>query len=744
MKLAELKNKFKNKYIIRVVAGVLIVAVLVSGATAYNVYAAKNTNSTKTEAEADDAGSEFENDLHDMLSENINVEAKEVDKEETVYVIADSTGKATSTIVSTWLKNPEGKDVLNDASDLKDITNVKGDETFTQKGSDLTWQADGSDIYYQGTTTKETPVTEKITYYLDDKEVSAQEIAGKSGKVKIRFDYTNNEKTSVDINGKQEEINVPFIVVSGMTLGDNFSNVEVTNGKVISNGAGNMVVGIAMPGLKESLEVKDSDFSSDITIPDHVEVTADVEDFSLDMTMSIVTSGSDLSVDGNFDLSDLDGKINDLTDAVGQLSDGSGELANGLKTLNDKMPEFSNGLNDVQSGVRSYTEGAQALADGIGTLKNSSGELISGVDQLKSSVNTLNKGVKKLNEAVQTGMSDQEKASAQAAAEAAVEAQFANDSSPMSYNNIKNQAAETFYATVASDANKQAAAQQAAGMAQQQMDAQMQAIGDKAAASVSGIADSPEVAQVLNGLSSAGLNDAQIGAVKTALNQVAGSVASKTAQTVAGEVTNQVAGGVASSVVESVAATAKDQVGTSVAESVKTAAKTAAGSAAIQGAETVKATVASSINTQDEKSGYSLVSGMNELNKAVGKMADKMPALSGGIDQLYNGSQTLVSNNSALNEGISKLVDGKNTMVDGVGKLADGSKELADGVTTFNEEGIEKLLDSYNGDLKDLVDRIQAVFDAGSGYESFSGKAENSVSSVKFIIKTDAVKAEEE
>ncbi len=745
MKLAELKNKFKNKYIIRIVAGVLIVAVLGSGATAYNVYAAKNTEGTKTEAEGEDAGSEFENDLHDMLSDNINVEAKEVDKEETVYVIADSTGKATSTIVSTWLKNPEGKDVLNDASDLKDITNVKGDETFTQKGSDLTWQADGSDIYYQGTTTKETPVTEKITYYLDDKEVSSQEIAGKSGKVKIRFDYTNNEKTRVDINGKQEEINVPFIVVSGMTLGDNFSNVEVTNGKVISNGAGNMVVGIAMPGLKESLEVKDSDFSSDITIPDHVEVTADVEDFSLDMTMSIVTSGSDLSVDGNFDLSDLDGKINDLTDAVGQLSDGSGELANGLKTLNDKMPEFSNGLNDVQSGVRSYTEGAQALADGIGTLKNSSGELISGVDQLKSSVNTLNKGVKKLNEAVQTGMSDQEKASAQAAAEAAVEAQFANDSSPMSYNNIKNQAAETFYATVASDANKQAAAQQAAGMAKQQMDAQMQAIGDKAAASVSGIADSPEVAQVLNGLaSSASLNDAQIGAVKVVLNQVAGSVASQTAQTVAGEVTNQVAGGVASSVVESVAATAKDQVGTSVAESVKTAAKTAAGSAAIQGAETVKATVASSINAQDEKSGYSLVSGMNELNKAVGKMADKMPALSGGIEQLYNGSQTLVSNNGALNEGISKLVDGKNTMVDGVGKLADGSKELADGVTTFNEEGIEKLLDSYNGDLKDLVDRIQAVFDAGSGYESFSGKAENSVSSVKFIIKTDAVKVEEE
>lgn len=780
MKLAELKNKFKNKYVIRIVAGVLVVAVLGSSATAYTVYGAKKTAVETAEDKKSQDNSEFENDLKDMLSDNINVEAKEVDKDETVYVIADSTGKATSTIVSAWLRNPNGKEKLTDASDLKDITNVKGDETFTQKGSEITWDAAGSDIYYQGTTSKETPVTEKITYFLDGKEVSPKEIAGKSGKVKIRFDYTNNEKAKATIAGKEEEINVPFIVVSGMVLGDNFTNVDVTNGKVISNGAGNMVVGIAMPGLKDSLNIKEEELSDNISIPDYVEVTADAEDFELDMTMSIVSSSSSLNVDGAFDFSDLDSKIDDLTDAVDKLSDGSGDLADGLKKLNDKMPEFSNGLNDLQNGVRSYTDGAKTLADGISTLKSSSGELISGVDQLKTSVNTLNNGVQTLNKAVSAKMSDKEKeatrAQASQAAQAAVDAQLADGSEQ--FNGIKAQAAEQFRGTI--QATKDAAVAQAREGASQVVAGKMDAIKGQVYGQVDAMA--PQITEQLAGsitgslggikdeikagLLQAGLQDVQAeqiassladginakiaekvpelsGAVTESLKGVAG----QTADAVASGVASEVAGAVAGTVLDGVAGQA-DTIGNSVASAARTAAKqaagTASGEAAIQGAETAKATIASNINAKDKNSGHSLVSGMNELNKAVKQMAQKMPTLSSGIDQLYNGSQTLVSNNGTINDGLSRLVDGKNTMADGVTKLASGSRELADGVIEFNEEGIEKLLDSYNGDVKELVDRIQAIMDAGCEYESFGGKAEDTVSSVKFIIKTDAIKADKE
>ncbi len=209
MKLAELKEKFKNKYVIRMVCGVLMIAVLGSSSTVYTVYAAKNNTENEIAAES----------AKILGEETANV--KEIGKEETVYIIADSEGKAQSTIVSEWLKNPEGLDVLSDLSELK--------------GNVLNWQADGNDIYYQGITTKEAPVTEKITYYLDGKKISAKELAGKSGKVKIRFDYTNNEK-----NG---DVYVPFAVVSGMILEDTFTNVQVTNGKVISNGSRNIVLG---------------------------------------------------------------------------------------------------------------------------------------------------------------------------------------------------------------------------------------------------------------------------------------------------------------------------------------------------------------------------------------------------------------------------------------------------------------------------------------------------------------------
>lgn len=804
MKLPELKNKFRNKYVIRIVAGVLVVAVVGSSATAYNVYAAKKpATETAEESKSEDSSDDFEGDLKDMLSDNINVEAKEVDKDETVYVIADSTGKATSTIVSAWLRNPDGKEELKDASDLKDITNVKGEETFTQSGSELTWAAGGNDIYYQGTTTKETPVTEKITYYLDDKEVSPSEIAGKSGKVKIRFDYTNNEKAKATIGGKEEEINVPFIVVSGMVLNDNFSNVDVTNGKVISNGAGNMVVGIAMPGLKDSLNIDEDDLDSNITIPDYVEVSADVENFELDMTMSIVSSSSSLNVDGAFDFADLDNKIADLTDAVDQLSDGSGELADGLKTLNDKMPEFSNGLNDLQSGVKTYTDGAQTLANGISTLKDSSSQLISGVDQLKTSVNTLNNGVQTLNQAVSAKMTDKEKeatrAQASQAAQAAVDAQLADGSEQ--FNGIRNQAAEQFRGTI--QASKDAAVAKARETAQAEVQQQMgAAIGGMAGSidfssmmkpgavegiensvrdTVSGAVNAPmtdmagALGDLTNAIKNSGLSDADqapllaqvqrlsgdlgtiqsnLQGVKVNINPVdvidmdkaAATISSTLGSTVV-NMAGEVAGKTAASTLDEVSKQA-DNIGGSVAGAARTAAKQAAGSAAgeaaIQGAETAKATIASSINAKDGKSGHSLVSGMNELNKAVSQMAEKMPTLSSGIDQLYSGSQTLVSNNGTINDGLSKLVSGKNTMADGVTKLANGSRELADGVIEFNEEGIEKLLDSYNGDVKDLVDRIQAIMDAGCDYESFGGKAEDTASTVKFIIKTDAVKADEE
>lgn len=449
MKLTQLKEKFKNRFVIRIVAGILTVAVLGSSTTAYNVYASKAQQPVKTDQEQKFVPAES------LLGNNRKESDQTAEKEETVYIIADSAGKAETTIVSEWLKNPDGEKSIQDRSDLSDIENVKGDEQFKKDGNKLSWDADGKDIYYQGTTKKEAPVTAKLTYYLDGKEIEPEMLAGKSGKVKIRFDYTNNEKRG--------DVYVPFAAVSGMVLNDSFTNVEVENGKVISNGDANIAVGVALPGLKESLKIEESDFSEDISIPDYVEVTADVENFSLDMTMTVIVSASKLSEFGDFDWSILDEKIEDLADATDQLKDGSKELYRGLDTLNQKMGEFSGGVDTLQSGITAYTDGAGKLAEGIETLRGQTGVLINGVSDLTASVGTLNAGMKILDQTLNKEMDEKAKASARASAaaqaESAVEAQFADDSNALGYHQIKSQASQKFYELAASDTAKQTAAE---------------------------------------------------------------------------------------------------------------------------------------------------------------------------------------------------------------------------------------------------------------------------------------------
>lgn len=796
MKLAELKNRFKNRYMIRIVAGVLTVAVIGSSATAYTVYAAK---STKTEAATETTkATEETGEESDTTAKKEKSDAKDsAGKDETVYIIADAAGNTKSTIVSEWLKNPEGKDTLEDISNLQDIKNVKGNETFEKTGNTVSWNAAGNDIYYQGTSTKESPVSEKITYYLEGKEIAPEELAGKSGSVKIRIDYTNNEKDG--------DVYVPFMVMSGMVLNDNFRNIEVTNGKVISNGNGNMVVGTALPGLKESLKVSDSDFTDDVTIPDYVEVTADVKEFELSTIMTVVSGCSDLLSDESIDMSEMDEKVDDMTDAMDQLTDGSGELADGIGTLNDKMGDFSAGVNSLQSGIHAYTAGAKTLADGIGTLKNQSTTLVNGVSELTSSVSTLNDGVKLLDKSLNTAMGKSEKEAAmqtaKTAAEQAVDAQFADDGNPQGYQQIKAAAEAQFAGTLTSDANiaavkqqaadtinaqsgqiaEQAKAQAAAQLAQNEaLQAQIGQISSAAQAAgqmqyvqteagqaavaaqaatmaekfkAGGVFTDDQIAAIQDVLVAAATANVMMndGGAQAAGQAAAASVAAGLQQAVtesAGQVAvataSQVAPQTAEATVRGVAEQAKDSVGTSVADSVKTAAKTAAGTAAgqaaVEGAETAKKQIAQSIEKKDKKTGYSLVSGMAALDKAVNGMSGKMPELTEGIDKLYTGSQTLTSNNDELNNGVAQLADGKDQLTEGVGKLKDGSKELADGIVEFNEEGIEKLVNSYTGDIKPFVDRLQQVMDAGKGYDSFGGKSDSVSGDVKFIIKTEEIK----
>lgn len=364
-----------------------------------------------------------------------STDTQDVYKEETVYVNADATGNSDEVTVSDWLKNSGSvSGNLTDESILKEIKNVKGDETFTENGDQLTWNTAGEDIYYQGTTDKELPVSVKLTYFLDGKEVKPDELKGKSGHLKIQVQYTNNEKKTVTVDGKEEEVYTPFVMMTGMILpNETFSNVTIDNGKVISDGSRNIVVGFGMPGLKDSLDLDEETTKEaedkGVTIPENFEMEADVTDFTMSSTFTVALTDLLDDMDNIIDVDSLKDSLNELEDAALELVSGSGTLADGASTLaagvssytagadelnagiqkylgsngelNGSVTEYVNGVGKVVKGVKDYTSGTNALANGVtsyvvGEQKIAAGaaqlsQLSKGLEQVQTAVDTLSK-----------------------------------------------------------------------------------------------------------------------------------------------------------------------------------------------------------------------------------------------------------------------------------------------------------------------------------------------------------------
>lgn len=876
MKLPELKEKLKSKYIVRVVAGVLTIALVGTGIGATAVFAEKNSTAVTAEADSTTDSSKDADDIADKLMDSVSLKDNDADKDESVYLISDANGNVNKTIVVDHLKNKDKKDTLEDASNLSDIENVKGKEKFTQSGDKLTWQAGGKDIYYQGTATEEPPVTQKVTYYLDGKEISPEDLAGKSGKVKIRFDYTNTTSYTETVNGEKQTVSVPFAAVTGLVLGDGFENIEVTNGKAEVSDSSSVVLGYALPGLKDSLGIKDGDLDGDVNIPEYMEMTADVENFSMPAAMTFVVNASDyVSTDG-IDTSDLDDMINDLKDASTQLQDGSKTLAEGTDTLSDglstlqsKLGTFASGVGTLQSGLKTYTDGVSTLSGGLNTLGNSTGALVSGADklnsgagqlasgsatlkdglksytdganglakgasdldagigtlaeksgtlvdgatklddgasQLSASASSINEGIKSLDTGLKTPLTDKEKAGYQAAAKDSVDKQFSNPDNEANYENTKAKASGVYYETMTSD--------------------------DSVKQAVQLLKNDSDLMNMINATVGATVETAIKGSVPDLANKDTATIkktynnSPKLQQSVkevlnlpqtipdydalVSAIVDQKLNDMATKVMAGVANNSKDKVGEAVADAAKTGAENAAQSAVITGIESAKSNVSSQINAKQEN-GYSLVTGADALSTGASSLANgtkslinsiptltggikqlkdgssqlsagaarltsnndtlnagatalnagasqlsagtqslinSVPTLTSGIKQLVDGSNILVANNAQLNSGASQLADGTNQIVSGVDQLTTGSKTLADGAHTladgmvqFNEEGINKILDAYNVDLKPFTDKLQAVIDAGEEYQTYSAIADGQTGSVKFIYKLASIDA---
>ena len=557
--------------------------------------------------------------------------ATEAEKEETVFVFTDANGNEKSKTVSNWLKNIRNANVITDRSQLMEIENVKGEEVFTQDGEDIRWNANGNDIYYQGTTAKAAPVSQKITYYLDGRQVTPQELAGSSGRVTIHIDYVNEEK--------YQNVYVPFTAVTGIIFSnDHVHNVKVDNGSVLSEGKNTVVMGMAFPGLSDSLQVvRDNtedalirtDAGSDViekvkevTIPDSVEITLEATDFEMSTCMTMVFSDlfDDDRESADSLLAEMDRKMMSLTEDGQKLADGAGDLSDGISEANEGTGQLSDGADKLSKGIKEYTGGVGQVNEGAGKLDNGTKKLVQSMPSLTKGLKEYTGGVSKVDKGMGTLV----------------------DSLP--------------------DLTK-GTGELSKGLGQ---------YGEGVSTLTKGLGTLHEGTSRLSGNSKA---------LNSGVAQVAEGAS---------------------------------QLDNGAKALSKGAAKLKKGTGQLAGS-----------NKKITEGATALAKGAEELSKGVGK--------------LKGGTQELADNSGALNEGAGKLSDGLVELPGGMSRISGGAIELRDGCMKLNEEGVKKLAEVYNSDVKTMDERLKELKDAARSYKTFSGTADPSSSKVKFIYKADGI-----
>ena len=728
-------------------------------------------------------------ELMQVVTGVINSGSSDAQKEETVYVKTNASGEVNSVVVSNWLKNVESTSKLDDYTQLENITNVKGKEEFTEEDGKIVWDSEGKDIYYQGTTNKQLPVDVNINYELDGKEMAAEDMKGKDGHVKITIEYTNNSSNQVIIGDSEETIYTPFAVVSGMMLDTGkYTNVEVSNGTVISDGKRDVVVGMAFPGLIDSLngkKVEDEDLLSKIeeqlSIPTNVVIEADVTDFESTMILTMVNSdivnslGLD-ALDTGVDLDEINSKIDEFSDAGRQLEDGTKTLKNGAKDLLDGTYTFVDGTGKLKDGVVKYTDGVSKVADGAVSLNDGAAKLDGGATELQSGINAVDSGVGELKtgiDAVEKGantLNDGAKQVDDGAKEVSVGAGKVSAGVDALIVNMQNIASGVGTAS-------QAAAQISGGIDQIVAAVSVETSPDQidtSTISVSGCISGEQASAVFvnnisdETLASFGLSDEQIGNVKAMMGQIAAGVipsvadtaattAARQAAAVAGaNGANQAKGAIKDAIVNNGLQAGAKQLSDSLSASYNTltSAETQAQLAELKNGASAVANGASQVagGTSALKAGAQqlhdgtrqlvegsakLKNGTEALSTGAKNLKDGTSQLKNGTSQLVSGTNELRSNSSTLINGASDLANGSTTLSDGVKQLYDGTVKLNDGMVEFNEEGISKLTSVFNSDFDLINGRIKAISDAGKAYTSFAGALDTEKSNVKFIIESE-------
>lgn len=681
------------------------------------------------------------------------------DKSETVYAVMDADGNTTDVSVSEWLKNEGKSNNLSDYSNLKNIKNTSGDEKMSRDGNKLVWAAKGKDIHYTGDYDGELPVKVKVSYYLNGTKVSADEIAGKKGNVKIRFDYDIND--SVKENGYS--LTRPYAIVSAVVLSnDNFTNVTVNNGKAVNDGNSTAVVGIALPGMSDNLQIDELD------IPDHVTINAKTTNFEIDGTYTVADSGfmNDVDTtkldDATGQIDELESALDKLSDASKKLVDGSSKLAKGANKLANSSSQIEEGTETLKDGTKSMKNGSKDLKAGTGDLKQGTGDLKTGVKDLSDGADKLVTGAKDLSagtiqmkegtEALNSSVNgadglagDNGSAKKLSAGAAQVDAGIKQMGETIAAQNAK--LAQT--AKSISD--------NLDGVNTEKVNAPSSADVDSALETAIKAAEASGDQDTINALKNA---KEKLGTYKTNVNDTVSTVKQKIITA------NQTAKGM----YQSIASSSNDdlkklqdgadelKVGTQALDTAVNVGGTKADgtkvpslSKAVAGLNAGAAQLDAGVNGYTDKDGkfhpgallglQSLQAGIKVDTKDKTSLVTGVNKLDTGANKLDAGTKKLANGAVQVDAGAGKLVTYMGQLTEGAETLSDGADTLASGMATFNKTGIQKLVSTMkDSDIKSMVNRVKATLDAASDGSFIGGKQDGQSGESKIIFKTDEVK----
>lgn len=614
-------------------------------------------------------------------------------KDETVYSNLDSKGNSYKTIVSTHLDNKENEKVINDLSDLLSIENTNGDEKFSLEGNNLIWDADGADIYYQGESQKELPIECNIKYELDGKEISADELAGKSGKVKISLEYINKDEHSISINGKTEKLYTPFVVIAGTTIDNkNNSNIEISNGKLVNDGTKTIVLGLALPGMQESLNVS----KNTIDIPNNIEITMDTGSFEFNNIVTYVTPKIIEEDDIEFfdKLDEIYNQVNTIKQASKQIEAGASELKEGTDLYSQKSKEFNNAMNEFSSGVSSANNSYTELNKGIDTLNQNTSKIKQGAENLSNGAEKVSTNIRtiatKLGD-VQTGITSLQKG------EEKLQTGLSTIIKSLDGISVENNSDKIKALNGLKAKNQEQI--KTLNTTNTKLKTQMATLDAKDDAELIALLKE----QLTNNLTSIGILQANNDTIDMTITSLKGTNLSSVKALKDG--INQINEGVNG------LSTGTKELYTGVSQ-IKTGADTLA-----------------------EKS--------EELSEGAKTLNEGVKALSKGTSNLATGSSKMKSGLSTLNTSSGKLTDANNELTKGATTLKEGASTLSEGISTFNKEAIDTICSYINGDLKGIQTRVEKLQELANKYNNFTMLNDGTAGNVKFIMIIDSIKKQE-